>query len=91
MELACPECRGNGRGCEACEERGFLLIDRCPMACLDDAVWEAIDVAEWVRRGIPPAPGSYQEQTNCILEALQFIWSDQSRWKKDKKLIDLDG
>jgi hypothetical protein len=59
------------------------------MTLLDEATWEAIEVAALMRQGLAYAAGGIEDQAEGLLAAVQLIWADQARWRKNKKLIEL--
>ena len=65
-------------------------MTRCPLEELTEDVAEALRIADFWRRGIPPVAGGYLDQTDSIIEACEMIWREEAAWKARKGLFDVE-
>jgi hypothetical protein len=80
--LECPTCDGEGDFCDECND-GKYQVDDCPLLYVGADLNRILSVAEQMEHGILPVDGGSCDQTEWILEAVSFVWSEQARWKAE--------
>jgi len=66
-----------------------MVIASCPYKLIDEPTMQAIHIAGFWKKGLPPVAGGMLDQTVSITQACRFIWDEQQQWKDHKGLIDL--
>ena len=68
-----------------------MAITSCPYDLIDEPTMQAIRIAGFWKKGLPPVAGGTLDQTVSITQACRFIWDEQQQWRNNKGMIDLDG
>jgi hypothetical protein len=50
----------------------------CPKASIGAETWEAIELAELYRKGLPPVAGGSMDQAAGFVTACRQIWADRA-------------
>lgn len=58
-------------------------MTECPLEYAGEDVWEAIEMAGFFDKGLPPVHGGVLDQTQIFLDAARFIWAEQARWRAE--------
>jgi len=75
--IPCIVC--DDAGCQACGQRGEELFNTCPLDMVTADVWEAIDLAILMEKGLTPLAGGVLDQTANFLVAARTIYSEKAR------------
>ena len=60
------------------------MIDGCPYDLLTQDAVEAIRIAGFWEKGIPPVDGGYLDQTESMIQAAELIWSDEAKIEAER-------
>ena len=97
--VQCTACDGTGGDrsegeflgdCGACAGEGRLELVGCPMLLAGSEAFELLQIAAAMKRGLMPEPGGWLDQTDAVLDAVNFAWSEQNRIRKTLDLMDDD-
>lgn len=76
--VECPVC--GGKGCAECGDRGQFAVTQCPQLELTPDMNAVIELAELMRRGLPPIRGGSLDQAQQFLDAARLINSETAYW-----------
>jgi hypothetical protein len=76
--VECPLC--SGKGCDECD-KGSFRVTRCPQLEVTGDVFEAIELAGMMRKGLPPIAGGALDQAQQFLEGARMIWNEMDYWR----------
>jgi hypothetical protein len=65
-----------------------MALVGCPWSHIDAKTIEAIGLAGFWKKGLPPIAGGALDQTVSIAQAVEFVWSEQSAWRAHKGMIE---
>jgi DnaJ-class molecular chaperone len=75
--MTCSACEGLEEGeenCRACKGTGEIVIaDRCPLQVVTPEAWQMLDLASWMKEGMPPIAGGTLRQTISFMQSFAFI------------------
>lgn len=74
----CVSCYG--RGCEACEHRGWFETEGCPQK-IASQMGTTIDMIDMADKGHLPVAGGVLDQSAWFVEAMRFYHADYERAK----------
>lgn len=75
--IPCWEC--GGKGCADCEMSGNLTLRACPMGLIDATTQEAMRIARYAKLGQFPEPGTWRDQLEIELFAMEFVAAEIAR------------
>lgn len=80
--MECLYCKGrDSKGCPNCKGAGREDIEQCPLMLVTDDVWQLIELADLMEKGLPPVSGGALEQANSFIEACRLVWTEQRQYK----------
>jgi hypothetical protein len=82
--IECPAC--GGTGCPSCDQ-GDFEIDRCPLEVITPDIWEAIEMAGFYKKALPPVAGGVLDQANIFIAACTMIWNEEKYYKVPNGLL----
>jgi hypothetical protein len=76
ISIDCPTC--NRKGCDHCDDVGFISILGCPNVQCGDVSYVA-RLADLFEKGMPPIAGGALDQSAWFLDAVSFLRSDEAQ------------
>ena len=67
-------------GCPACSD-GRAVFVGCPLIHLDSDLWQLLECAELLGKGLPPVAGGVLDQSGWFLAAAAFVNGEKAMWK----------
>ena len=58
-----------------------MALTACPLEYVTDDVWQMLDAADLLEKGLPPVHGGSLDQTRVFIDAARFAWSERDRWR----------
>jgi len=86
LQIACPSC--DEKGCEFCDNEGWLKITQCPQSEFEVNMMEFLELADFAKQGSFPIIGGTLDQSKSFLTACRFLWSEEAKaenqeWSKN--------
>jgi hypothetical protein len=81
-EFECVTCNGRGGHCASCGGLGSFSFTCCPFREIDPRMPELMRTVR-LTEIMPPVAGGQLDQTKCYLDALDWITTEQRRWKAE--------
>ena len=59
----------------------------CPVGDLPGIVWDTLEAAELLRKGLPPVAGGMLDQARAFVDAVRFVWATQAELRAARGMM----